>query len=819
MRLTLRTLLAYLDNTLEPQDVALLRQKLSESSFATQLVQRIRGSLSSDQLAAPSPQAVGPIDEANVISEYLDSMMPTEQVAEIERACLESDVLLAEVAACHQILTMVLGRKAEVSDELKQRVYELPDHSIEEIAAGTGNFSAVLIPEPPHQGPLHDGIPTADGEEPPRGGEAIQPVGKKDSGVSDAPTRLRESDAGAGSIQRSSNLSGHVGAKEAASLYGGSIRTSRITPWLVSLALAAVFLFALAKIFAPLLGSKAIVSDASTVNETGPAEDIEIQPDVDDVAPPMPGVDANESTLPTDEPEVVPPGESAPDADSTTGTPLPTDADSETGRVLPSPEKTADDAGPDQVPPDDADSVPGLVAPIETIDLNDKVAMNAAKPGIGPDGMPTDADAPDPAPPTDGPDPVPGPDPAPAGDAPEPPAGGPGEMAKGDIDTPPGPDVPPQPAIELAQVTSENTMLCGSVTDGQWVRLNKGTAIGAGVDVLCAPTFRAAMESAAGVNLTLVGPTQVRWQEGESSAVKIEIDFGNVLLSSSEPDVFVELLLGELAVKVRLTDVDSVVAVSVKHLRAPGFDPLLDEGRKRLAGVLVVQGTATLSVQGADQELATGQQWVKKGGIEGAVSGADKVPSWIDAPDPNERTLESTARDGLLSVIANQPVDLSLREATSFRRSEVAALAAQTLLLMGRADAYFGGDGILSEPKQRAHWPDHYKALLGTVDESAAKAEMVSRSIANMDSANAAAIRRLLTGFSTKQLVEGSDEELVEMLDSESMSVRVLALENLHQITGKTLYFRAEWENANRRVDYIDKWKVLQRKGLIRRQQ
>ena len=74
MRLTLRTLLAYLDNTLDKEDAEALRLKLSESGFATQLVQRIRGTLTNGNLTAPAHDAVTPIAaEANVISEYLDS--------------------------------------------------------------------------------------------------------------------------------------------------------------------------------------------------------------------------------------------------------------------------------------------------------------------------------------------------------------------------------------------------------------------------------------------------------------------------------------------------------------------------------------------------------------------------------------------------------------------------------------------------------------------------------------------------------------------------------------------------------------------------
>jgi len=146
MRLTLRTLLAYLDQTLEPQDAENLKSKLVESGFATQLVQRIESVMRNGQLSAPSPEAVGPVEDANAISEYLDSTLPVEQVAEIERACLESDPHLAEAAACHQVLTIVLKKSAEIPQELRQRIYDLPDRQLQDIAAA-GSFSGVSLPD------------------------------------------------------------------------------------------------------------------------------------------------------------------------------------------------------------------------------------------------------------------------------------------------------------------------------------------------------------------------------------------------------------------------------------------------------------------------------------------------------------------------------------------------------------------------------------------------------------------------------------------------------------------------------------------------
>ena len=863
MRLTLRTLLAYLDNTVEPGDAEALRQKLQQSGFATQLVAAIRASIHAKTVSAPAPDSVHPIEEPNMMSEYLDSTLSPEQIAEVERSCLESEVNLAEAAACHQILTMILGKPANPSEAIKSRIYDMVDVSGNVVADfGTRSVSAIageIGPRggfgiaPPsgntatidssEQGFAQEGAAQVDREaetaaipvassfdglsiDAPK---AVPPVGVDDSGVFDAPTKLRKQtfatpDAGA-TLGETEQLAGDrpLRALEKSDFYEGDVRPSRITPWLVSLALVGVLLFAIAQIFQPLLGSRVAQNqEDDNVSEAFPEvpsiDDAEVgSPETvipvedlppigewtDDGPPPIPeSIPAGSST-----PDVETLGTSEPDVDATESLPLPAPESASDLLSEPAPTAVAALSSGSTVDPMPSESLPSPETTLPAEKLPEETASVTTESGemvAVADDVPAMATA----------------------------------IAPTASDTTPTDDVEPKPTVDdlaspepitLAKLESTDALVGQGNEDGSWKLVAPDSEIVAGATVVCGPEYRAnfrlAGEGDAGQRslATIIGPTNVEWLLANQTP-GLRLSWGRGMLRSTSTDASFVLVVEGMPIQVEARNADAVLAFELVHSREIGDNPLIPESHVSTFTLLSIEGDHTLTINGEPLSFDENERavWRIDGGDIGEpeLETVTSAPIWLD-PDVDTGSLESEAASTLLELMreSSDSLLLSLRLALDFRRNEVAALAGKTMLSLNDASSYFGIDGLLSKPNQRLYWSSHLDAIREMVDRSDVDAMLVRKAIAGneaMDNADGDILFRLLVGFSQDQLSAGEDATLVKALESGSMPVRVLASENLRDITGKTLYFKPEETIASRRTEVIRKWNVNLRRGQIR---
>ena len=874
MRLTLRTLLAYLDNTVEPEDAELLRNKLQQSGFATQLVQRIRASVKVRTYSAPAPQSVHPIEEPNMISEYLDSTLSPEQIAEVEKACLESEPHLAEAAACHQILTMILGKPADVSDELRDRMYAMvdtdgnptgadplsrrdsaaiageigPRHGIDlgqaaVTISGPTDFAALADqPPPPFDEPVGAAGAVSVTSQPISGDapKTVPPVGVDDSGVFEAATKLKEQafatpDAGA-TLDETERMAGSRPLKqlERSDLYEGDVRPSRVTPYLVTLALVGALLFAIVQIFQPFVGPKKVAQeDEVKMSEQFPAVDetdevvvpAELSPPMESVGEGAVEINADAQGEETDE---LPAGPVVSDPAGENNVATATDEGSVADADVAAPTGGGDSAAEVAVMP----------APVADPD-----AEASDPPGIEVEVMPapgTPADLPAPTGSEVATTEATDPDARVAmveksGDAEVAPPGEsvkPGDLppAEPNADDPnaddPNAEAPADVPAEVVGVLISDKVLVGrhDTESDKWGLVPAGAELASGQRLVCGPEYRAQFQTVGrdAPNVTLVGPTGLSLQK-TSQDVGVDVEFGRgIIVAASIGESIAISAVGQTIVLTAETP-DSAIGFDLTHRLDFGADPMIGENHTATLRLVCTAGTLSLAVGGLTATLSENQAVVVSDATTlDALNVVDleTAPPWVDS-EIDTGSLELEAASNLWELVqpGGNDLMLALRVALGFRRNEVAALAGKTKLALGDASAYFGVDGLFNQPKQRLYWSGHLDAIRALMSRSVEDAAAVRSGIAGegpIDDADGDVLFRLLMGYSQEQLETGGDVELVSGLESASMPVRVLASENLRDISGTTLFFKPEETIASRREEVVKKWKARLRKESIR---
>jgi len=154
MRLTLRTLLSYRDGVLPPKAHEELGQKFRESQTAQSLASRIDRAIAEPKALNLELDEIQQSCSPNEVSEFLDGTMPLDRVFAMERKCISSNAMLAELASIHSILAReLLGTSKnpanQPSGQLLAKLYALHDPKDRvEISAPSKSYASAAAQPP-----------------------------------------------------------------------------------------------------------------------------------------------------------------------------------------------------------------------------------------------------------------------------------------------------------------------------------------------------------------------------------------------------------------------------------------------------------------------------------------------------------------------------------------------------------------------------------------------------------------------------------------------------------------------------------------------
>lgn len=760
MRLTLRTLLAYMDNMLEPADAEALRVKIEESEFAKVLMARIEAAVRQPRLSSLPLDEKGLGLDANSIAQYLDNTLAPELVPELEQFLLQSDMQLAEVAACHQALASILDSEPIISPELRHRVRCLG--SPKEIAQG----------------------PTAPVAKRAEYGHS-QEAASHSLGAQPSPAPTTNSRASSQSVS----------PKSAPSMSDSLIMTDPLRPahadWtnngvreessskpknglrvLITLALAALLVLAAYQAIGPFNRLQGLWTSTALAPEGSVAQDN----DPDDGSSDSENPNSN-SALQSD----------SNIADNNSELKQPTDVEDEN----PAPSSASEK-------PDNSSAGSPETAMPSAGEMKDGAAPN-------PDSDSATSSSTNPS-------------------------------------TPLKPQIPLgnvqvatwNPPAELAQ---GHLLFINDQANRQLIRVTSATTFPHGTRLLIAPGVRNSIQVNHDVawsfytatDFSVSTDSQMPW------ITMVDLTQGKAVLQDSGKSNFVDrqpqtlLRNGNTLIALRWSEPNSAVAVEATPMFVDPsrYDPqyvgpvlpVTDlrisvlQGKIEVSSVEItekVDVAKLFSETSAFQKLMLGDSLVRTGVNQWEGVKIDKAPTWIETP--LERPIDRQAANDLMQLLpAGARANLVIVEALQNRRAEIAALAAQTLILSDDFSFLAGPAGLLNDDRFRSHWTTLIDAVRERVSSSPESLEALKASLATQDVQRGALLFQVLVGYSEPELKLSAAERLVNLLESEFLDERILAIYQLKRITGKDLGFQPDRPSRG----LIQDWKRLWRTGGI----
>ena len=347
--------------------------------------------------------------------------------------------------------------------------------------------------------------------------------------------------------------------------------------------------------------------------------------------------------------------------------------------------------------------------------------------------------------------------------------------------------------------------------DSEWHRVGPAATFNTGDKLLVLPTFHPTVTLAAGITLQLVPETLIEFEGIDHGIPIVRLHYGRtVVMTTGKADVKLKLALGETSGILAFDDAEATVGVEVRPFHLPGVDPEKNQPRLAIALYGINGDVSWNAANGLNPEkLHSPARLVLAADPTQPVTDRD-VPKWTGA-DPISPLDLRASQDLNAALSEKRPVTQALLELSEHRKAENKSLAARSLALIDEFDPF---DNLLNDREERSVWPIQIESLRAAVARGPAVAAKVRASFERQRGKDGADLYRMLWGYSKDELAAGAAAKLVELLDSDSMDLRVLSFYNLRTITGATFNYRPEQSAASRQIP-VRTWKDRLKEGLI----
>jgi hypothetical protein len=354
-----------------------------------------------------------------------------------------------------------------------------------------------------------------------------------------------------------------------------------------------------------------------------------------------------------------------------------------------------------------------------------------------------------------------------------------------------------------------------------WRRMHAGEYVAVGERIVVPPTQRTEMRLEPGIRFLCAGENDFEQSKG-GVAPSVTIRSGLFFLFATPDASVINLDCNGVLLTIRFASADGGCALEMQNEWSSSTDDMAKAGMlasSSMVRLIGVQGEIEYSmneVGGVESKgtLSVGQFTRWKDGKPSGLSELVEEPWWFRTSVT--RPIDQLASKALQrALIGREPgvIESELTEHMSPLRiyELTVSLAVRTRIMLGRYDGLFESDGVFNRGNLHIHWASLFSQVaqsMGRDENRSALADAIRHAAPN----RASTLFSLLALPTQEQLEAGSDKLLVDSLSSPQMDERVIAFQQLNQITGKTLMYHPDKNPA----EGAQAWRKLLSKDEIR---